>query len=309
VDIVMTVDPLFARLGIPADADTLAGIKRLVRERASETRHLDFKRQLNNVDDLADDLVALANVGGGVLIIGVGTDNADRAASLHEHPLMVIEQQAVQAAREGIDEPVRIEPLAVPGDTDPARGFLVITVPPSDRTPHITVKRGRVLHRVGTHNKPMTRRELGAAFAGGGELFAVEFGLMRGYGATAVKCELVPPFGYTEWGVAVMNVGLLPALDITIASAKYGIRWAENGGVRPSPGRIRQSRGREPSYLPISRLPPGSDVVLICLRDEYADPIQDVLIVTWKTPDGQVHRNEQSWSWTSRWAPPARTVH
>src|SRR6266568_239755 len=45
----------------------------------------------------ADDLVALANVGGGVLIIGVGTDNADRAASLHEDPLMVIEQQAVQA--------------------------------------------------------------------------------------------------------------------------------------------------------------------------------------------------------------------
>jgi hypothetical protein len=31
--------------------------------------------------------------------------------------------------------------------------------------------------------------------------------------------------------------------------------------------------------------------------------------VTWKTPDGQVHRNEQSWSWTPRWAPPARTVH
>jgi hypothetical protein len=67
MDIVMTVDPLFARLGIPADVDTLAGIKRLVSERASETRHLDFKRQLNNVDDLADDLVALANVGGGVL--------------------------------------------------------------------------------------------------------------------------------------------------------------------------------------------------------------------------------------------------
>jgi len=79
----------------------------------------------------------------GRLIIGVGTDNADRAASLHEHPLMVIEQQAVQAAREGINEPVRIEPVTVPGDTDPARGFLVVTVPPSDRTPHITVKRGR----------------------------------------------------------------------------------------------------------------------------------------------------------------------
>jgi len=103
----MTVNPLFPWMGIPADADTLAGIKRLVNERVTETRHLDFKRQLNNADDLADDLVALANAGGGVLIVGVGTDNTDHAASLHEQPLMVIEQQVVQAAREGIDEPMR----------------------------------------------------------------------------------------------------------------------------------------------------------------------------------------------------------
>jgi Putative DNA-binding domain len=302
----MTVNPLFARLGIPADADTLAGIRRLVGERAIESRHLDFKRQFNNVDDLADDLASLANIGGGVLIIGIGTDNVDRAASFHEHPLMVIEQQAVQAARDGIDEPLRIEPVTVPGDTDPARGFLVVTIPPSDRTPHITVKRGRVLHRVGTHNKPMTRRELGAAFAGGGDMFAAEFGLSRGYGTTAVKCELVPPFGSPEWGVAVMNVGLLPARDVMVASAKYQIRWAEDGGIRP--GLIPQGCVREPSYLPIRSLAPGSDVVLMCLRDEHTDPIQDVLLVTWKTPDGRVHRNEQSWSWTLRWAPPARAV-
>ena len=302
----MTVNPLFPWMGIPADADTLAGIKRLVNERVTETRHLDFKRQLNNADDLADDLVALANAGGGVLIVGVGTDNTDHAASLHEQPLMVIEQQVVQAAREGIDEPMRIEPVAVPGDTDPGRGFLVVTVPPSDRTPHISVKRGRILHRVGTHNKPMTRRELGAAFAAGGDLFAAEFGLMRGYGDTAVKCELVPPFGSTEWGISVMNSGLMPALDVTVASVKQEMVWAEDGGVRLRGHLPRYVR--EPSCLPIRSLPPGSDVVLTCLRDEHVDPVQDVLLVTWNTPDGQVHRSEQSWSWTPRWAPPVRTV-
>jgi predicted HTH transcriptional regulator len=187
----MIVNPLFARLGVPADADTLAGIERLVNERASETRHLDFKRQLNNVDDLADDLSALANVGGGVLIIGIGTDKADRATSLHEQDLRVVEQQAVQAARDGIDEPLRIELVAVPGNANPARGFLVVAVPPSNRTPHISANKGRVLHRVGTHNKPMTRRELGGAFAAAGDLFAMEFGLTRGYGGTAVICELI----------------------------------------------------------------------------------------------------------------------
>jgi hypothetical protein len=59
----LTVNPLFARLGIPADVDTLAGIQRLVDQRASETRHLDFKRQLNDVDDLADDLRACLRTG------------------------------------------------------------------------------------------------------------------------------------------------------------------------------------------------------------------------------------------------------
>ena len=68
---VMSVNPLFSRLGIPIDVDTLIGIQRLVNDRVSETRHLDFKQRLHNVDDLADDLSALANVGGGVLIIGV----------------------------------------------------------------------------------------------------------------------------------------------------------------------------------------------------------------------------------------------
>jgi hypothetical protein len=61
-----------------------------VSERASGIRHLDFKRQLNNDDDLADDITALANASGCVMIIGVGTDNADRAASLHGHPLTSI---------------------------------------------------------------------------------------------------------------------------------------------------------------------------------------------------------------------------
>jgi predicted HTH transcriptional regulator len=136
----MTVNSLFTRLGIPADTDTLLGIRRLVNERASETRHLDFKHQLHNVDDLAEDLSALANVGGGVLVIGIGTDRSDRAASMHEQDLHIVEQQAVQVARDGIDEPLRIEPTIIPGDADPARGFLVVVVPPSDRTPHITVK-------------------------------------------------------------------------------------------------------------------------------------------------------------------------
>ena len=100
VGTLLIVHPLFVRFGIPTDVDTLAGVERLVNGRASESQRLDFKRQLHGVDQLADDLSALANVGGGVLIIGVGTDRTDRADSLHEQDLRTVEQQVVQAGVE-----------------------------------------------------------------------------------------------------------------------------------------------------------------------------------------------------------------
>jgi Putative DNA-binding domain len=298
----MIVNPLFVRLGVPvpADVDTLAGLQRLVNEHVSESRHLDFKRQLNNVDDLADDLSAMANVGGGVLIIGIGTDKADCAVSLHDQDLHVAEQQVVQAARDGIDEPLRIEPVLVPGSASPSRGFVVVIVPPSDRTPHISVKKGRVLHRVGTHNKPMTRRELGAAFAAAGDLFAIEFGLARGSASgTAVVCELINSIAGADNTIKVANTGAVPVLDISIDSTTCTIFWDKD--VKGTDLILDWENGyvSDPPYLPIRRLPSGSDVVLRCRR-EWNDPTQDVLQVTWKTPDGQLHRNEQSWSWRPR---------
>lgn len=292
------VNPLFVRLGIPADADTLTGLQRLVSERASESRHLDFKRQVANIDDLADDLSAMANVGGGVLIIGIGTDKTDRAESLYDQDLQMVEQQVVQAARHGIDEPLRVEPVLVPGDTDSARGMIVVVVPPSDRTPHISVKKGRVLHRVGTHNKPMTRRELGAAFAAAGDLFSIEFGLTgRSGSGTAVVCELLESIAGQDNKIKVANVGAVPALEISIESTTCTVLWEKNKRATL----LEWDKGFEadPSYMPIRTLPPGSDVVLRC-HCSWDDPVQDVLQVTWKTPDGQVHRNEQSWSWRSR---------
>jgi Putative DNA-binding domain len=300
------VNPLFARLDIPSDTDTLDGIKRLVSERASETRHLDFKQQVHNPDDLADDLCALANSGGGVIIIGVGTDKMDCATSLHEHPLHVVEQQAVQAARDGIDEPLRIEPLTVPGDTDPGQGYLVVAIPPSDRTPHITVKRGRVLHRVGTHNKPMTRREIGAAFASAGEMFTIEFGLTRGSGGTSLICELIESHAGVYNKIRVMNTGTLAASEISIDSTTGVLLWEKDEERSPDepPRELLDRFSKEnfildPPYLPIKILPSGTDVILSCYR-EYGTSKQDVLRVTWRTPDGQVHLNEQSWSWTPR---------
>jgi hypothetical protein len=292
------VHPLFVRLGIPTDVDTLAGVERLVSERASESQRLDFKRQLHGVDDLADDLSALANVGGGVLIVGIGTDRADRADSLYEQDLRVVEQQVVQAARDGVDEPLRVDLLLVPGRADSAWGFVVVVVPPSERIPHLSAKKGRVLHRVGTHNKPMTRRELGAAFAAAGDLFAIEFGMVRGSaGGTAIVCELLDTTAGMHNVIKVTNTGPVAALDVSIDSTTSTLLWEKQTKAETFDAKLANYAADLPPYLPIRSLLPGSDVILNCNR-EWGDPTQDVLQVTWRTPDGQVHRNEQSWSWT-----------
>jgi Putative DNA-binding domain len=253
---------------------------------------------VNDIDELADDLVAMVNSGGGVLVIGVGTDKSDRACSLHEHPLKTIEQQAVQAARDGIDEPLRIEPIPVPSDTDVSRGYLVIAILPSGRIPHISSKRGRILHRVGTHNKAMTRREVGAAFAAGGEMFALEFGLAHALSAGGVTCELIKCVGGQTGDIKVTNTGSIPVSNIFIESSVERLHWWSNERV-PVKDVFGDHYVADPDYMPIKRLPPGADVILSFKR-EWNLPDQDIIRITWNGADGQVHYSEQSWSWRPR---------
>jgi hypothetical protein len=299
------VDPFFARLDIPADIGTLAGLQRIVAERVGESRHMDFKRQFNNLDDLAADLCALANVGGGVLVIGISEDNSDRADSFHPQLLSVLEQQAGQAARDGIDEPLSIELTSIDAGNGDGKGYLVVAVLPTGRQPHITVGRGRVLHRVGTHNRPMTRRELGAAFASGGEQFAIEFGLTRSGPVNSVICSHASSFAGVGGAIKIVNAGVTPALNITIESEVGNLRWAkdqhiseEEFGDGPFIDRLMAEGIDNPEYLPIRRLLPGSEVILH-YRRSLGLPVQDVLKVIWSTSDGSVHHSEQSWSWAT----------
>ena len=60
----------------------------------------------------------------------------------------------------------------------------------------------------------LTRRELGAAFAAAGDLFAIEFGLVRGSaGGTAVVCELLDTTAGMHNIIRVTNTGPVAALD------------------------------------------------------------------------------------------------
>lgn len=112
-------------------------------------------------------------------------------------------------------------------------------------------------------------------------------------------CLPAPPFGLTEWGIKVANSGIVAARDVNIRSLGSDIAWARDGGRLLEQDPWSEKHEPSPSYLPIRSLPPGSDVVLVCLRG-LEDAAQDVLEVTWQTPDGQVHRSEQSCSWMPR---------
>jgi hypothetical protein len=145
----------------------------------------------------------------------------------------------------------------------------------------------------------MTRREIGAAFASSGELFTLEFGLAQAHGGGAVTCELIKCIAGQNGNIKVTNAGTFPASDISIESTLAPIHWATNERLPVEEQWTQDMYVEHPDYLPIKRLPPGADVVLSFDR-EWGLPSQDVIRITWNSPDGQVHYSEQSWSWRPR---------
>ncbi|MFD9944540.1 helix-turn-helix domain-containing protein [Nonomuraea sp. NPDC059023] len=287
---------LLSRFGVPSDLSTRQGLERLISEHITETRHLDFKRQLGSPEDLADDLVAMVNSGGGILVVGVGTDRHDRASSLYPQALRTLEQQVVQAAREGVDEPIRVDPIQIPSESDPSSGYLVIAIPPSDRIPHISSKRGRILHRVGTHNKPMTRREVGASFCASGASFAREFGLM-----TASDPALIVGFVNREYNsqngwIRVKNSGGSTAFNITISTTASPLMYKAPRSPEDSP--FGDTNTSTPPYLPIAALPPGAEVCFYVMR-EWGCSDQDLLTFTWEDQANEIRQAQQSVTWES----------
>ncbi|MGW0061836.1 AlbA family DNA-binding domain-containing protein [Streptosporangium sandarakinum] len=291
---------LLSRYGVPDNVVLREGLEQLVQNHTAETRHLDFKRQLGSLEDLADDMAGMVNSGGGVLIIGVDADKSDRAAKLYDHDLRTMEQRVVQAAREGIDEPILIDVIPVPNQADSSIGQLVIIIPPSDRTPHFSAKRGRILHRVGTHNKPMTRREVGAAFAMGGRVFAREFGLTLTGEPAAISATVYRNRGDMTHGIVhVKNRGGETAYKVTVTSSTSPLEFDLDLPVDDSTDRspfLHREGTTEPPYLPLVALPPGAEVRLNVVRSWGASK-HDVLTFTWEDGSGGIHQATQAVSW------------
>jgi hypothetical protein len=120
-------------------------------------------------DELAHEVVALANAYGGRLIIGVSEtqDTPRRAQALVNLPRCEkFAEQFGQAFRSIVDPPLagfQIRAVADP-DTDDGSGAVIIAVPSSDLAPHGIGKPPQAFVRRGTSCEVMTMRDLQNVF-------------------------------------------------------------------------------------------------------------------------------------------------
>jgi len=159
------------------DFSTSEHIQRLVDERVRETAQLDFKRALPPPEkngDLAKDLSAMANAGGGTIVVGVG-ERFGRAEKLHPFDLVGKAERIASIARGLIDEPLVLGDILEVVINDRGEGVLVLRVERSERVPHFV--NGQAWGRSGPTNVTLSRAEIGRLFASTGRAFLEEFGM------------------------------------------------------------------------------------------------------------------------------------
>lgn len=154
---------------IPESSDALEAA--VANRAVEETSQLDFKRGLPQTKgnaDIAVDVAAMT-VDGGVLVYGVGEDDDGHPTELAPIELAGARERIDQVVRSSIQETpsIRIDALAL-GD-DPARGYLVVVVPPSPRAPHQVTVSGKYQYRYygrgPTGNRILTEADVARLYA------------------------------------------------------------------------------------------------------------------------------------------------
>jgi hypothetical protein len=136
---------LEAVLGAPVDGLTQDHIAGLVRNQVAESFDLDFKSELyGNSDrdrrDLCGDVAALANSSGGVIILGVEENDHAVASSAPGVELGDAERnRMLQIIASGIAPLPALDVISVQSSDDPGRGWWLLAVPRSTRSPHAVV--------------------------------------------------------------------------------------------------------------------------------------------------------------------------
>lgn len=148
-------------LYLPISDVDFAAIERFCKEEREEGLDLDYKSDWES--DLANVLCAMANVQGGIVLIGVEEDPVTRKPKWP--PVGVagtkdeLNQRSVQIAHDAVCPPIMPEVTVVTLAADPSRSVVVIRVEAS-RLLHATDGRRRVYVKVADHKRGYERANL-----------------------------------------------------------------------------------------------------------------------------------------------------
>ena len=169
--------PIHRALGLEPGNLTLEIIKKAVEEGLEETSDLDWKKDPYNpqkpawFEEVAKDIAAMANSGGGWIVFGVEEDGKNNGAS-SINPVQwsaADEQRILQMAYGKIGPPVTgIEFFKIPCGEKPDEGYIVLMhIPDSADAPHFARKSDNAFvapQRNGPHTVFMTDRDIERGF-------------------------------------------------------------------------------------------------------------------------------------------------
>ena len=168
--------PIHRALGLEPGDLTLELIEKAIEEGLEETADFDMKRVVPNLkedkskQEIAKDIAAMANSGGGWIIYGVGEGASDIAGSIHPCEWTATEeQQMLNIAYTKIDPPVvGLEFNKISCGENPDEKYLVLMhIPDSVDAPHFAREEKNNFsapRRNGPHTKPMTYRDIERGF-------------------------------------------------------------------------------------------------------------------------------------------------
>lgn len=167
--------PIHRALGLEPGNLTLEIIKKAIEEGLEETADFDMKRVVPNLkedkskQEIAKDIAAMANSGGGWIIYGVGEGATDIAGSIHPCEWTATEeQQMLNIAYTKIDPPVvGLEFNKISCGENSDKKLVLMHIPDSVDAPHFARAEKNNFsapRRNGPHTNPMTYRDIERGF-------------------------------------------------------------------------------------------------------------------------------------------------
>lgn len=169
--------PIHRALGLEPGNLTMNDINQVIAGKVEETADLDWKKKFYSIqnnavmEEVAKDIAAMANSGGGWIVFGIKEDGENNAAS-SVNPIQWSadnERQIRNIAYSKIGPPVvGIEFSKIPCGENPDDGYVVLMhIPDSVDAPHFTRKGDdafRAPWRNGPHTEFMTERDIERGF-------------------------------------------------------------------------------------------------------------------------------------------------